>query len=51
MKQATIVALAALMLAGASSAVSGATSVSSLNTVVVIGEGSRTHACNFAPLR
>lgn len=40
MKQAMIAALAALMLAGALSAVSGATSVSSLNTVVVMGEGS-----------
>ena len=39
MKQTMIAALAALMLAGALSAVSGATSVGSLNTVV-IGEGS-----------
>jgi hypothetical protein len=40
MKQTMIAALAALMLAGALSAVSGATSVGSLNTGIVIGEGS-----------
>ena len=40
MKKTMIAALAALMLAGALSAVSGATSVGSLNTVVVIAEGS-----------
>lgn len=40
MKQTMIAALAALMLAGALSAVSGATSVASPNAVVVIGEGS-----------
>lgn len=49
MKQATIVALAALMLAGALSAVSGATSVSSLNTVVVIGEGSAPMPATLPP--
>ena len=40
MKQTMIAALAALMLAGALSAVSGASSVGSLNSVVVIAEGS-----------
>ena len=40
MKKTMIAALAALMLAGALSAVSGASSVSSANTVIVIGEGS-----------
>ena len=40
MKQTMIAALAALMLAGVFSAVSGATSVGSVNTVVVIGDGS-----------
>ena len=40
MKKTMIAALAALMLAGALSAVSGATSISSANTVIVIGEGS-----------
>lgn len=39
MKQTMIAALAALMLAGALSAVSGATSVGSPNTVIVIGQG------------
>ena len=39
MKQTVIAALAALMLAGAFSAISGATSVPSPNAVVVIGEG------------
>ena len=43
MKKTMIASLAALMLAGALSAVSGATSVSSTTTVIVIGEG-------FAPL-
>jgi hypothetical protein len=38
-KQTMIAALAALMLAGALSAVSDATSVDSLKTVVMIGEG------------
>jgi hypothetical protein len=38
-KQTMIAALAALMLAGALSAVSGATSVGPFNHVVVIGEG------------
>ena len=40
MKQTMIASLAALMLAGALSAVSGATSVSATTTVIVIGEGS-----------
>jgi hypothetical protein len=39
-KQTMIAALAALMLAGALSAVSGATSVGSSNVVVVVGDGS-----------
>lgn len=39
-KKTMIAALAALMLAGALSAVSGATSTGPLNAVVVIGEGS-----------
>lgn len=39
MKQTMIAALAALMLAGALSAVSDATPVHSLSTAVVIGEG------------
>ena len=40
MKKTMIAALAALMVAGALSAVSGATSVGSVNTVIIIGEGS-----------
>jgi uncharacterized protein YdeI (BOF family) len=40
MKKTMIATLAALMLAGALSAVSGATSVSATNPVIVIGEGS-----------
>jgi hypothetical protein len=49
MKQAIIAALAALMLAGALSAVSGAASVGSVNTVVVIGEGSAPMPTAFPP--
>jgi len=48
-KQTMIAALAALMLAGAFSAVSGATSVDSPNTVVVIGEGSAPMPTTFPP--
>ncbi len=40
MKKTMIGALAVLMLAGALSAVSGATSVDSVGAVIVIGEGS-----------
>ncbi len=39
MKKVTIAALAALMLAGALSAASDATSILSSNTVAVVGEG------------
>jgi len=39
MKKTMIAALAALMVAGALSAVSGATSIGSGNTVIVIGDG------------
>jgi hypothetical protein len=48
-KQTMIAALAALMLAGALSAVSGATSVGSLNPVVVIGEGSAPMPTTLLP--
>ena len=40
MKKTAIAALAALMLAGALSAVSGATSVNSLHPVALVGDGS-----------
>ncbi len=40
MKQTLIATLAALMLAGALSAVSGATSIGATSPVIVIGEGS-----------
>jgi hypothetical protein len=40
MKKMTIAAMAALMLAGAFSAVSDATSITSLHSVAVVGEGS-----------
>ncbi len=49
MKQAMIAALAALMLAGALSAVSGATSVGSLSTIVVMGEGSSPMPTTLPP--
>jgi hypothetical protein len=49
-KETMIAALAALMLAGALSAVSGATSVSPLNNaVVVIGEGSAPMPTTLPP--
>ena len=47
MKQTMIAALAALMLAGALSAVSGATSPNSVNAVIVIGEGSAPVPADF----
>ncbi len=49
MKQTMIAALAALMLAGALGAVSGATPSSSPNTVVVIGEGSAPMPTTLPP--
>ena len=49
MKQTIIAALAALMLAGALSAVSGATSVGQPNTAVVIGEGSAPMPTTLPP--
>jgi len=49
MKKTTIAALAALMLAGALSAVSGATSVSSANTIILIGEGSAPMPLTLPP--
>jgi|GEM_PF-2770240 len=49
MKQTMIAALAALMLAGALSAVTGATSPNSVNAVIVIGEGSAPVPADFPP--
>lgn len=50
MKQTITAALAALMLAGALSAVSGATSVGQPNTAVVIGEGSAPMPTTLPPV-
>jgi uncharacterized protein (DUF2062 family) len=48
-KQTIIAALAALMLAGALTAVSGGTSVGQPNTAVVIGEGSAPMPTTLPP--
>ncbi len=50
MQKTIIAALAALMFAGALSAVSDATSLSSVSTVVVIGEGSAPLPAALAPV-
>jgi hypothetical protein len=50
-KQTMIAALAALMLAGALTAVSGATSVGQPNTVVFVGEGSAPMPTTLPPAR
>lgn len=47
MKRTITAALAALMLAGALSAVSGATSPNSISAVIVIGEGSAPVPADF----
>ncbi len=49
MKQIITAALAALMLAGALTAVSGATSVGQPNTAIVIGEGSAPMPTTLPP--
>ena len=51
MKKMMIASLAALMLAGALSAVSGATSVSSTTTVIIMGEGSAPAPLALTPSR
>lgn len=49
MKKTMIAALAVLMLAGALSAVSGASSVSSANTFIVVGDGSAPMPLSLPP--
>ena len=49
MKKTMIAALAALMFAGALSAAGDATSMSSVSTVIVIGEGSAPLPATFTP--